>query len=609
MERGVDASRPAARLAAAPISWGVCEVPGWGLQLPPDRVLAEMADAGDHGHRAGSAGLAAARRRAGPRPSSTATGCGSSAASCRSSSTSPTSATRARTRPRGRGQLAAAGARRLRRGARRRPRLVGAARPSTTTGGSAPASTCASSPTSSRAEGLELVLHPHVGTLAETAARRRARARAHRRALVLRHRPPADRRRRPGGLRPRARRRGSATSTSRTSTRGSRRTSAAARVSLVDGDAGRAVPAARRRRRADRRGRPPPRADRVRALARARAGHRDHRLGAPGRRWSCPRCAQEHRVPVHTGSEERGVPPMKRLPARVLLAVLAVAALVAAGCGGSSKDKSTAARASSAASGGGGTSVNQTQGSGLTIAMVTHSDEGSFWSVVKKGAEQAAKDEGVKLIWSPSNNDPQKEAQLIDAAVSQKVDGLAVSVPNASAIKDSLAKAKAAGIPIITLNSGAERLQGARRDHARRPDRDDRRPGGGRAAEGRRRQEGPLRHPRAEQHRPPAALRRRQAGLRRRGDQPAGQGHRGHRDDADRDQVQAPGRQVLRRRHRAEPGHRRRGEDGDQGRELEREARDVRPQPGRAQGHPVGRRRCSPSTSSSTCRATCRSCS
>jgi simple sugar transport system substrate-binding protein len=74
--------------------------------------------------------------------------------------------------------------------------------------------------------------------------------------------------------------------------------------------------------------------------------------------------------------------------------------------------------------------------------------------VVKKGAEQAAKDEGVKLIWSPSNNDPQKEAQLIDAAVSQKVDGLAVSVPNADAIKGSLAKAKAAGIPIVTLNSG-----------------------------------------------------------------------------------------------------------------------------------------------------------
>jgi inosose dehydratase len=30
------------RLAAGPISWGVCEVPGWGAELPPDRVLSEM---------------------------------------------------------------------------------------------------------------------------------------------------------------------------------------------------------------------------------------------------------------------------------------------------------------------------------------------------------------------------------------------------------------------------------------------------------------------------------------------------------------------------------------------------------------------------------------
>lgn len=34
------------RLAGAPISWGVCEVPGWGIELPPDRVLSEMAQVG-----------------------------------------------------------------------------------------------------------------------------------------------------------------------------------------------------------------------------------------------------------------------------------------------------------------------------------------------------------------------------------------------------------------------------------------------------------------------------------------------------------------------------------------------------------------------------------
>jgi inosose dehydratase len=36
----------AIKLAGAPISWGVCEVPGWGYQLAPDRVLGEMRDAG-----------------------------------------------------------------------------------------------------------------------------------------------------------------------------------------------------------------------------------------------------------------------------------------------------------------------------------------------------------------------------------------------------------------------------------------------------------------------------------------------------------------------------------------------------------------------------------
>jgi len=34
------------KIAGAPISWGVCEVPGWGYQLSPHRVLTEMRDVG-----------------------------------------------------------------------------------------------------------------------------------------------------------------------------------------------------------------------------------------------------------------------------------------------------------------------------------------------------------------------------------------------------------------------------------------------------------------------------------------------------------------------------------------------------------------------------------
>ena len=39
-------TRPEQKIAAAPISWGVCEVPGWGYQLGPDRVLKEMREVG-----------------------------------------------------------------------------------------------------------------------------------------------------------------------------------------------------------------------------------------------------------------------------------------------------------------------------------------------------------------------------------------------------------------------------------------------------------------------------------------------------------------------------------------------------------------------------------
>ena len=46
MESGTDTSGVLRRVAGAPISWGVCEVPGWGRQLAPEQVLSEMAELG-----------------------------------------------------------------------------------------------------------------------------------------------------------------------------------------------------------------------------------------------------------------------------------------------------------------------------------------------------------------------------------------------------------------------------------------------------------------------------------------------------------------------------------------------------------------------------------
>lgn len=48
---------PTRRLAGAPISWGVCEVPGWGVQLPASRVLSEMRAVGLRATEAGAPGF------------------------------------------------------------------------------------------------------------------------------------------------------------------------------------------------------------------------------------------------------------------------------------------------------------------------------------------------------------------------------------------------------------------------------------------------------------------------------------------------------------------------------------------------------------------------
>jgi inosose dehydratase len=48
---------PSDRIATAPTSWGLCEVPGWGVQLPPERVLPEMRELGFRATEAGPDGF------------------------------------------------------------------------------------------------------------------------------------------------------------------------------------------------------------------------------------------------------------------------------------------------------------------------------------------------------------------------------------------------------------------------------------------------------------------------------------------------------------------------------------------------------------------------
>jgi simple sugar transport system substrate-binding protein len=137
---------------------------------------------------------------------------------------------------------------------------------------------------------------------------------------------------------------------------------------------------------------------------------------------------------------------MRKMRAWALAAALTPALALAACSSGNAVNK----QPSTPQAGGGGSY-------GYKIAVVTHGSAGdAFWSIVKAGVQKAGTDMGDKVSYE-SDGDPQKQAQLIDAAVNQKVDGLVVSMANPDALKASIQRAVAAGIPVITINSGMAR--------------------------------------------------------------------------------------------------------------------------------------------------------
>jgi simple sugar transport system substrate-binding protein len=96
------------------------------------------------------------------------------------------------------------------------------------------------------------------------------------------------------------------------------------------------------------------------------------------------------------------------------------------------------------------------------IVVVAHGQANDpFWSVVKNGVEEAARDTGINVEYrSPETFDMVAMSQLIDAAVNQEPDGLVVSIPDADALGPSIERAVAAGIPVISINSGSDVSKG-----------------------------------------------------------------------------------------------------------------------------------------------------
>ncbi|MEG2578332.1 MAG: substrate-binding domain-containing protein, partial [Glutamicibacter sp.] len=118
---------------------------------------------------------------------------------------------------------------------------------------------------------------------------------------------------------------------------------------------------------------------------------------------------------------------------------------------------STGGRAPEPESNAGGGAVAATDR--IKIAVITHAAPGdTFWDILRKGAEEASAKDNVELQYL-SDPDGGRQSQLIEQAIDQGVDGIAVTLAKPDAMAGALGKAADAGIPIVSLNAGEARFK------------------------------------------------------------------------------------------------------------------------------------------------------
>jgi rhamnose transport system substrate-binding protein len=93
----------------------------------------------------------------------------------------------------------------------------------------------------------------------------------------------------------------------------------------------------------------------------------------------------------------------------------------------------------------------------MTIAMMPKSKGNAYFVACRKGADEAAAELGVDLIWDgPTNPSPANQSEIVEAWITRKVDVIAVAVEDRSAISSVLRKARKAGIKVVTWDADAE---------------------------------------------------------------------------------------------------------------------------------------------------------
>ncbi|HZE97488.1 MAG TPA: substrate-binding domain-containing protein [Planctomycetota bacterium] len=90
----------------------------------------------------------------------------------------------------------------------------------------------------------------------------------------------------------------------------------------------------------------------------------------------------------------------------------------------------------------------------FTLAMMPKSLGNQYFISCRSGAEKAARDLGIKLLWdAPAKPDASKQNEFIEAWITRGVDAIAVACENGDGIAESLRKARAKGIKVVTWDA------------------------------------------------------------------------------------------------------------------------------------------------------------
>ena len=123
---------------------------------------------------------------------------------------------------------------------------------------------------------------------------------------------------------------------------------------------------------------------------------------------------------------------------KALLSVVVAAAAIVAGCGGA----------------GGDTAKGPEK---LRFMIIPKALDIPVFNYAKIGAERQAKEYGnVEILWNaPASADQLKQKEILESAITQRVDGIAISSLNGDFLTETINKAIDAGIPVTTWDSDA----------------------------------------------------------------------------------------------------------------------------------------------------------